>query len=71
MMDGEERTTKYAEGAKRETTLLFKEKSYKIVGGCFEVYKEKGSGFFRGRVPGMSCHGIHAARHSIYRKTSA
>ena len=45
MMDGEEGTTKYAEGAKREATLLFKEKSYKIVGGCFEVYKEKGSGF--------------------------
>ncbi|MCU0603811.1 MAG: GxxExxY protein, partial [Desulfobacterales bacterium] len=44
-MDGEEGTTKYAEGAKREATLLFKEKSYKIVGGCFEVYKEKGSGF--------------------------
>jgi hypothetical protein len=29
MMDGEEGTTKYAEGAKRETTLLFKDKSYK------------------------------------------
>jgi len=28
-MDGEEGTTKYAEGAKREATLLFKEKSYK------------------------------------------
>ncbi len=25
--------------------ILFKEKSYKIMGGCFEVYKEKGSGF--------------------------
>ena len=25
--------------------LLFKDESYKIVGACFEVYKEKGSGF--------------------------
>jgi hypothetical protein len=40
MMDGEEGTTKYAEGAKREATLLFKEKNYKIVGGCFEVYSD-------------------------------
>jgi hypothetical protein len=40
MMDGEEGTTKYAEGAKREATLLFKEKSYKILGGCFEVYSD-------------------------------
>ena len=70
-MDGEVGTTKYAEGAKRETTLLFKDKSYKIVGGCFEVYKEKGSGFLEAVYPGMSCHGIHAARHSIYRETSA
>ena len=38
-------TTKYAESAKREVELLFKDESYKIVGGCFEVYKEKGSGF--------------------------
>jgi len=45
MMDGEELTTKYAKGAKRETKLLFKDESYKIVGGCFEVYKEKGNGF--------------------------
>jgi hypothetical protein len=28
-MDGEEGTTKYAEGAKREVKLLFKDKSYK------------------------------------------
>ena len=45
MMGGEEGTTKYANGAKREARLLFKAESYKIVGGCFEVYKEKGNGF--------------------------
>jgi hypothetical protein len=28
-MDGEERTTKYAEGAKREATLLLKDESYR------------------------------------------
>ena len=25
--------------------ILFKEESYKIIGACFEVYKEKGAGF--------------------------
>jgi GxxExxY protein len=25
--------------------ILFKEESYKIMGACFEVYKEKGNGF--------------------------
>ncbi len=25
--------------------LLFKEESYQIIGACFEVYKDKGSGF--------------------------
>ncbi|APZ90595.1 GxxExxY protein [Fuerstiella marisgermanici] len=25
--------------------ILFKEESYKIMGACFEVYKEKGTGF--------------------------
>lgn len=25
--------------------LIYKEESYKIIGACFEVYKEKGSGF--------------------------
>lgn len=28
--------------------ILFKEESYRIVGACFEVYKEKGSGFLEG-----------------------
>ena len=55
-MDGEEGTTKNAKGAKREAKLLFKDESYKIIGACFEVYKEKGNGFFGGGVPGMSGH---------------
>lgn len=25
--------------------IIYKEESYKIIGACFEVYKEKGSGF--------------------------
>ncbi len=28
-----------------ETNIVFKEESYQIVGACFEVYKEMGSGF--------------------------
>jgi len=28
-----------------KTELLFKDESYKIIGACFEVYKEKGCGF--------------------------
>jgi GxxExxY protein len=28
-----------------QSDLLFKEESYKIVGACFEVYREKGCGF--------------------------
>ena len=27
------------------TEILFKEESYRIVGACFEVYREKGCGF--------------------------
>ena len=27
------------------TDLIYKEESYKIIGACFEVYKEKGCGF--------------------------
>ena len=27
------------------TQLLFNEESYKIIGACFEVYREKGCGF--------------------------
>jgi GxxExxY protein len=44
-MNGEEVTTKCAEDAKGGTRLLFKEESYRIMGACFEVYKEKGCGF--------------------------
>ncbi len=28
--------------------IIYKEESYKIVGACFEVYKEKGNGFLEG-----------------------
>ena|SRR5690349_18359950 len=28
-----------------ETSLIYREQSYKIMGACFEVYKEKGCGF--------------------------
>lgn len=28
-----------------KTEILYKEESYKIVGACFEVYREKGCGF--------------------------
>ena len=27
------------------TDILYKDESYRIIGACFEVYKEKGSGF--------------------------
>ena len=27
------------------TEIVFKEESYRIIGACYEVYKEKGSGF--------------------------
>ncbi len=28
-----------------ETDIVFREESYRIIGACFEVYKEKGNGF--------------------------
>jgi hypothetical protein len=31
-----------------KTELIFKEESYKIIGACFEVYREKGCGFLEG-----------------------
>ncbi len=31
-----------------DSTILFKEESFKIMGACFEVYKEKGCGFLEG-----------------------
>jgi PD-(D/E)XK nuclease superfamily len=33
------------ENRNMETEIIFKEESYKIVGACFEVYREKGCGF--------------------------
>ena len=44
-MDAEEKTTKHAKGAKMGTEIVFKKESYRIMGACFEVYKEKGNGF--------------------------
>lgn len=31
-----------------DPAILFKEESFKIIGACFEVYKEKGCGFLEG-----------------------
>ena len=28
-----------------QTEIVFKDESYRIMGACFEVYKEKGAGF--------------------------
>ena len=28
-----------------EKSIIYKDESYKIMGACFEVYKEKGCGF--------------------------
>jgi len=28
-----------------ETTIIYKEENYRIMGACFEVYKDKGCGF--------------------------
>ena len=50
MTNWEEGTTKNAKGAKREVKILFKDESYKIIGACFEVYKESGSFINRFRV---------------------
>src|ERR1035437_3842702 len=33
------------QSARMQTEILYKEESYKIVGACFEVYREKGCGF--------------------------
>ena len=51
-MEREETNMKDASNQKRirlsekmEARILFKDESYKIIGACFEVYKEKGSGF--------------------------
>ena len=44
-MNSPDITTKDAKGAKTGVPLLFKTESYRIMGACFEVYKEKGCGF--------------------------
>ena len=36
--------------------IIFKEESYKIIGACFEVYNEKGSGFLEAVY--QECFGI-------------
>ena len=32
-------------GLKNMAEIIYKEESYKIIGACFEVYKQKGCGF--------------------------
>ena len=43
--------------------LVFKEESYRIVGACFEVYKEKGNGFLEAVY--QECLAIELARLGI------
>jgi GxxExxY protein len=43
--------------------IVFKEESYKIVGACFEVYKENGSGFLE--VVYQECLSIEFRRQGI------
>ena len=43
--------------------IVFKEESYKIVGACFEVYKEKGNGFLEAVY--QECLAIEFAAQSI------
>ena len=44
-MNREEVTAKNAENAKIDPGILFPKESYRIVGACFEVYKNMGCGF--------------------------
>jgi GxxExxY protein len=46
-----------------ETKILFKDESYKIVGACFEVYKEKGNGFLEAVY--QECLAIEFAEQGI------
>ncbi len=43
--------------------ILFKEESYKIIGACFEVYKEKGNGFLEAVY--QECLGIEFSTQNI------
>jgi len=45
------------------TKILFKEESYRIVGACFEVYKEKGNGFLEAVY--QECLAIEFAEQNI------
>lgn len=45
------------------TDILFKQDSYCIIGACFEVYKEKGSGFLEAVY--QECLGIELADQGI------
>ena len=43
--------------------IIFKEESYKIIGACFEVYKEKGNGFLEAVC--QECLALEFARQGI------
>ncbi len=43
--------------------IVFKDESYKIIGACFEVYKEKGNGFLEGVY--QECLAIEFSEQSI------
>jgi GxxExxY protein len=45
------------------TEILFKEESYRVIGACFEVYKEKGSGFLEAVY--QECLGIEFTEQGI------
>ena len=46
-----------------ESRILFKEESYKIMGACFEVYKDKGNGFLEAVY--QECLGIEFKEQEI------
>ena len=45
------------------TDIIFKEESYRIIGACFEVYKEKGNGFLEAVY--QECLAIEFAEQGI------
>ena len=45
------------------TDIVFKEESYRIIGACFEVYKEKGNGFLEAVY--QECLAIEFAEQGI------
>ena len=54
-MNSQDVATNDAKDAKPGVELLFKTESYRIMGACFEVYKEQGCGFLEAvRQPGLS-----------------